>query len=149
MTPTSVKSDTKLEMRRVFNASPQRVYDAWTNPDFVSKWLHPAEPMTTTVSELSLQVGGKYRFVMHGNEHDHIIGGTYQEIVPAEKLAFTWRWEGEEETPEMLISLSFNEVEPERTELVLLHQRFPTIEERDSHEWGWNGTFTELERFLS
>ena len=146
--PDTIKNNTSLEMRRVFNASRQRVFDAWTNPDFVGKWFHPAEPMATTVSELSLEVGGRYRFVMHG-EGDHIIGGVYQEIVPPEKLVFTWQWEREEETPEMLITLSFTELEPDRTELVLLHERFPHTEERDSHEWGWNGTFTELEKALS
>lgn len=146
--PTVAKSDTSLEVRRVFNASRQRLFDAWTNPELVAKWFHPAKPMTTTVSELTVQVGGRYRFVMHG-DGDHIIGGVYQEIVPAEKLVFTWQWESEEETTEMLITLTFIEIEPERTELVLLHERFYDTEQRDSHEIGWNGTLTELERLLS
>lgn len=148
MTPTVVQSNTMLELRRIFHASPKRLFEAWSNPDFVAKWFHPAESMTTTVSELTFQIGGRYRFVMHG-DGDYIIGGTYQEIVPQEKLVFTWQWESEEDAPEMLVTLNFNEIDAENTELVLLHERFPHTEERDNHEIGWNGTLAELERALS
>lgn len=148
MTPAAVKSDTTLELRRTFNASKARVYAAWTNPEFVAKWFHPAEVMTTTVNTLNLQVGGQYQFTMHG-DGDFVIGGTYQEIVPSEKLVFTWQWEGEEDTPPMLITLNFIEVDADNTEMILLHERFPKPEDRDNHEIGWEGTLVELERFLS
>lgn len=147
MSIPSIKTDTTLEMKRTFKASRKRLYDAWTDPNLLAKWFHPAAPMHTTVSELSLRPGGRYRFIMHG-DRDHVIGGVYQEVVPQEKLVFTWQWETEDEAAEMLVTINFNEIDAENTELVLTHERFPHIEERDSHEWGWNGTLDELAKVL-
>jgi uncharacterized protein YndB with AHSA1/START domain len=59
-------------------------------------------------------------------------------------LVFTWRWQAEEPTAEMLITLIFREVNDAETELTLLHERFPNEEERDSHQIGWEGTFEQL-----
>lgn len=148
MISTAVKSDTSLEIRRTFSASRKRMFDAWTNPELLARWFHPSEGMSTTVSQLDLEIGGHYRFIMHGNEQDHVIGGVYQEIEPLEKLAFTWQWESEAAAPQMLVTVSFNEIDDQNTELVLFHERFPHIEERDNHEQGWNGTFNELEKVL-
>ena len=49
-------------------------------------------------AEADARVGGRYRIVMRtsdGEEHD--VSGVYREVVPNEKLVFTWAWRS---TPE-------------------------------------------------
>lgn len=149
MDPTAVRTDTTLELRHIFKAPRERVFEAWTNPALLTQWFHPSEKMTTDVGELDLRVGGRYCFHMRGDENTYTIAGTYQEVDPPQKLAFTWQWQAEEPTKEMLVTLSFHAVDANQTEVVLVHERFPNTSERDNHEIGWKGNFGQLDKLLS
>jgi uncharacterized protein YndB with AHSA1/START domain len=74
--------------------------------------------------------------------HTAAASGTYTEIIPNEKLAFTWRgdWAVDEES---LVTLHFKEVEG-GTELLLIHERIATAESMKGFETGWNSTLTKL-----
>ncbi len=45
--------------------SPEKIWDAWTDPEKVAKWWGPMG-FTSTVEELDVRVGGKFRVIMHG-----------------------------------------------------------------------------------
>lgn len=144
----AVKTDTSVRLRRVFNAPVARVYSAWTNPAMMNEWFHPGRQVTSQC-EVDLRVGGRYRIAMHPPQGEpYVVGGTYQEIIPDEKLVFTWRWAQADGEGEMLITLEFNELSPNETEVVLTHSQFPNQEERDSHEMGWVSCFDNLELAL-
>jgi uncharacterized protein YndB with AHSA1/START domain len=138
-----VKSETSLEVKRVFHAPVAKVYRAWTEPEMLNAWFHPDARMRSECT-VDLRVGGSYEIQMHGGEGGpFIVGGVYREIIPEVKLAFTWRWQGEE-TAEMLVTVTFRALDEKSTELTLLHEQFPNDEERDSHAQGWQGTFEQL-----
>ena len=81
-----------LTIRRHFNASPSKLYAAWTDPKQIAKWMGP-EGIDALHSEADPRVGGRYRFVMKGTDgEEHDVSGTYREVVPGEKLVFTWAW---------------------------------------------------------
>lgn len=147
MEATIVKAPATVEVKRVFQAPVAQLYRAWTEPEMMNVWFHPNKEMTSVCS-VDLRVGGRYEVRMIPEEGGpFIVFGIYEEIIPEEKLAFTWRWqhdEGEEPNEETLVTVYFRAIDAGQTELTLRHQRFGSDEERDSHTWGWQETFDRL-----
>lgn len=137
---------TSLIIRRVFEASRQQVFAAWTTPDLLKQWFRPGEGFSVPLAEVDLRVGGRYRLGMLPPDEAEIIAvsGEYKEIQIPEKLVFTWAWESEApETEETLVTVEFFE-RGDRTEVVLSHERFPHPGVRDQHVAGWEGCLTGL-----
>ena len=81
-----------LILKRRLKAPPAKVFAAWTDPQKIMRWMGPADVMATH-AETDARVGGRYRIVMHApNGEEHDVGGVYREVVPNEKLVFTWGW---------------------------------------------------------
>src|SRR3569833_2180517 len=81
-----------MQLTRLFEGTRERVYQAWSNKEQLEKWFGPGE-IHTTVPEYDFQVGGTYEFVMRNEEgYKGGLTGKFVEIVPNEKLVFTWRW---------------------------------------------------------
>ncbi|HYR63865.1 MAG TPA: SRPBCC domain-containing protein [Actinomycetota bacterium] len=135
-------ADEKMQLTRVLSASPAEVFEAWTNPEILSRWFAPGE-MSAEVAELDARPGGTYRVAMHHpNGATHVVHGSYREVKPNESLVFTWAWEGVE-MPDTEVSV---ELRPHGgdTELVLTHEGFPVAELRDQHIHGWTGSLEKL-----
>lgn len=146
----------KLRLSRVIKTSRQRVFDAWTRPEFIQEWFGPAQMIVTSATN-DLRVGGEYRIEMNGpgersggaEDADFsrraVASGTYREIVSNEMLSFTWRgdWNPAEET---LVTISLRDVEG-GTEIVLTHENFHTAESRSKHNQGWTSTLEKLARY--
>ena len=151
MEATIVKAPASVEVKREFQAPLAQVYRAWTEPEIMNAWFHP-NPEMTSVCSADVRVGGRYEVQMLPKEGGpFIVAGRYQEVVPREKLVFTWRWqhdEGEEPNEETLVTLLFRALDAGRTELTLRHERFGSDEERDSHTRGWQETFNRLGEVL-
>lgn len=78
---------------RVFDATPQELWDAWTNPDEAALWWHPRGVSTPRESvTIDARVGGRYAYTMINDEtgESYPTGGVYLEVDPFERLAFTW-----------------------------------------------------------
>lgn len=147
-TPQS-QPENSLQLRRTFAAPRERVFRAWTDAKEFALWFHPTVEYTTVITQLDLKVGGKYTLEMHhkgGNINK--LSGSYQQIKPPEKLAFTWRWATDPPGQETLVSMEFHDL-GNATEIVLTHGQFPDGEARDKHNHGWNGCFTQLEQYLA
>ncbi len=111
------------------------------------KWFGP-DSGAVTKADVDLRVGGRYAiqfFTEDGEEHN--VSGLYREVVPNERLQFTWAWRS---TPERE-SLVIVTVKPdgEGCILTLLHEQFFDAEARDRHEYGWTGTLDKLERLFA
>ena len=66
-------------------------FRAWTEPDRLDWYYNPAQPIPEEPIELDLRVGGVWRQRMIVDEDTaYDTGGIYREIVPGEKLVFTW-----------------------------------------------------------
>ncbi|QPF85733.1 SRPBCC family protein [Bradyrhizobium genosp. L] len=81
-------SDLEIAMTREFDAPRHLVFDAMTKPEFVVRWLGCAE-MAMPVCEIDLRVGGTYRFVFRSSDGiEHVLTGTYREVVRPEYVVF-------------------------------------------------------------
>lgn len=103
---TTKPENITLTMDRTYKASPQRVYRACTRKDEIVQWVAPNPDMDTT-AELDVREGGAY--VIHVGPHT--VRGRYEEIVPDEKLVFTWRWDGADAQGHMLVTVSLTPAE--------------------------------------
>ena len=73
------------------DATPADVFRAWTDPDHLQWFYNDRNPIPSTPIELDLRVGGVWRQQMVIDaSNDYITGGVYREIVPDEKLVFSW-----------------------------------------------------------
>jgi uncharacterized protein YndB with AHSA1/START domain len=139
-----------LTLKRRFKARPARVFAAFTDPEKVKRWMGPGE-MKAVIAEGDLRVGGRYRWVMQsptGEQHD--VGGVYREVVPNEKLVFTWAWKVEPpDTPhESLVTVLFK-ADGDGTLLTLTHENLFDEESRNGHEQGWIGALEKMERYVA
>ncbi|WP_370469644.1 SRPBCC domain-containing protein [Caballeronia sp. SBC2] len=102
------------------------------------------------LAEMDVRVGGRFRIMFRtpeGEEHD--VSGIYQEVVPDEKLVYTWAWRS---TPERESRVTFTlrgEDDGERTLLTLKHEQFADVAARDAHEVGWSHILDELAQQFS
>ena len=112
---------------------------------------HCPEGMTVTYAKSDPQVGGKYVVNMvepDGSEHRAV--GTYLEVSRYDKLAFTWDWEvGGDPAKGSQVTVTFKELDSNRTEMTLYHERISTKSSRDGHIGGWTGALNNLEHLLS
>lgn len=78
---------------RVFDATPQELWEAWTDPDEAALWWHPKGVSTPRDSvAIDARVGGRYSYTMINDAtgESYPTGGVYLEVDPYERLAFTW-----------------------------------------------------------
>ena len=86
-------SDREIAMTRVLNAPARLVFDAWTKPELIKRWLGVRAGWTMEVCEVDLRVGGKYRFVWRGPDMTMGMGGAYREVVPPTRLVSTEKFD--------------------------------------------------------
>lgn len=85
----TLPSDREILMTRVFDAPRRLVYDAFTKPELIARWLGP-RGFTLPVCEVDLRVGGTYRYVSEAPDGSRLgWGGTFREIVPLERIVHT------------------------------------------------------------
>jgi len=87
-------SEREIAMTRVFDAPRSLVFDAWTKPELLRRWLGVRGGWTFAVCEVDLKVGGSYRFVWRGPDGSEMaMGGVYREIVRPERLVATEKFD--------------------------------------------------------
>jgi uncharacterized protein YndB with AHSA1/START domain len=137
-----------VRIERTFAASAEEVFEAWTSPEVMRRWLHPAPDWGTPEAQVDLRVGGKVRVVMRrpdGTEAE--ARGEYAVIERPHRLVMTWTFD-DDPSNEQLIELSFSESERSTT-VLMINSGISTDERRDGQEWGWRGCYDELERILA
>ncbi|MEO8566007.1 MAG: SRPBCC domain-containing protein [Betaproteobacteria bacterium] len=145
---TATEDKTSLHIRRLYQAPVAAVWAAWTDAEQMKQWMGPSDAFGESEVTMDVRVGGRYRIVMHAPDGEtHRVGGVYREVVPNQKLVYTWAWESTPEQ-ESLVTLEFKP-SGDGTELVLAHQRFADTQARDKHQEGWIGCLDRLGRFVS
>jgi uncharacterized protein YndB with AHSA1/START domain len=140
-------TDKTLRMERTFQAPVEAVFEAWTSEEVLRRWWHTEHGYETSAAEVDLRVGGTVRVVMRDPENDTEYGGggTYTEVEPPTRLAFTWTWD--DETRETLIEIDFEERDGITT-VRFTHSGLWDEEAVRGHEDGWGKLFDNLERAL-
>jgi uncharacterized protein YndB with AHSA1/START domain len=141
----STENQTVLELSHRFDATPERVFDAWTNPDLLKRWWAAGADWEGADAQVDLRLGGRIWLSMRdpgGAVYNG--GGVFTEIERPARLGYTWEWEGEGESYESHVLVEFVDAGG-GTELRLTHSGLPSEESRDRHEHGWTACLANLE----
>lgn len=88
------RGDHEIVMTRVLNAPRHLVFDAFTKPELLKRWLGVFGGWELAVCEIDLRVGGKYRWVWRNADGTEMgMGGVYREIAPPEKIVSTEKFD--------------------------------------------------------
>ena len=137
-----------VRIERTFAASAEDVFDAWTSPEVMRRWFHPAPDWTTPEAEVDLRVGGTIRVVMRRPDGTDVAAqGEYTLIDRPHRLVMTWAFD-DDPSNEQLIELFFSESEGSTT-VLMVNSGISTDERHDAQDEGWRGCFDELERVLA
>jgi uncharacterized protein YndB with AHSA1/START domain len=125
-----------LRIERTFQAPADKVFEAWTSEEVMRRWFHAEHDWETTEAQVDLRLGGAVRVVMRdpGKDAEYGGGGTYTEIDPPTRLAFTWTWD--RDGRQTLIELDFLEADGATT-VLLTHRNLADEESLRDHEDGW------------
>jgi uncharacterized protein YndB with AHSA1/START domain len=139
----------ELVITRTFDAPRDVVFAAWTDPNHAREWWGPVNYPARYV-EMDARPGGAWRMCLRSTEGKPELwqGGTFREVVPHERLVFTFAWDEEGERGlETLVTVTFAE-DGGKTRMTFRQVPFQSVEERDGHRWGWNSTFDRLDWVL-
>jgi uncharacterized protein YndB with AHSA1/START domain len=141
-------TDTKapvLEITRIFDATPDRVFDAWLDRDEWASWIGP-EGVHCDLPLFEPRVGGRYRLTMHLLDGKTLpVTGVFTSIEVNRSFCFSWAMEGD--ARDTLVTVTLRDLDG-RTELTLRHEGLPTAADRDGHGEGWNSALNKLAAHL-
>jgi uncharacterized protein YndB with AHSA1/START domain len=137
-----------VRIERTYSAPAEAVFDAWTSPEVMRRWLHCGPDWGTPEAEVDLRVGGKVRVVMRRPDRIEVEAqGEYTLIDRPRRLLMTWTFD-DDPSNEQLIELSFTEAEGATT-VLLVNSRISTDQRRGAQDWGWHGCLEQLDRLLA
>ncbi len=127
-------------------APRRKVYETWTQPEWLKKWFRADEGYVCTVAEVDLRVGGAFALAMAmpGKEETRFTG-VYQTIHEAEGLVYSWQG-GEADHVTLVTALFSDHGTGSRVDFT--HGVFATAEAKQQHEAGWVACFGQLAKAL-
>jgi uncharacterized protein YndB with AHSA1/START domain len=135
-----------LIVRRWIRASPERIFDVWTQAKHLKQWWGP-KSVECIDAEVDLRVGGIYRIANRFPDGKILwISGEFEAVERPRRLVYTWRV-GTAEAAVERVTVTF-EARGEETEVIVAHERIPTEAMRDMHEQGWQGCLDGLVDYL-
>ena len=140
----------ELTIEREFAHPPEAVFRAWTQSEALCQWMGPGE-VKCPDARMDAREGGDYVFPMITPDgQTPTVRGTILEIVPNERLKFSWSWDQEDGSAGqyMEVTLEFH-AEGAGTRMVLHQVNFIDVDARDKHSHGWNGSFDKLGTYLA
>jgi uncharacterized protein YndB with AHSA1/START domain len=86
--------DREIVMIRAFDAPRRLVFEAFTKPDLLRRWLLGPPGWTMPVCEVDLRIGGSYRYVWRNEKGTEMAArGVYREVVAPERIVATETFE--------------------------------------------------------
>ncbi len=85
-------SDREIRIERVFNASRDRVWRAFTEPELIAQWWGRGKKLV--VERMEVERGGHWRFVVVNPGGTQGFEGRYREVKPQERIVWTAEWDG-------------------------------------------------------
>lgn len=153
----------EVQFERVYDAAPEAVWKAWTDPEMIKQWWGP-DNVLTPECEIDLRVGGKIYIVMEAGEAMGPYAGTkwpmlgkFTVVEPNAKLAYDVRaWVGvkqnDETTIDQTTELTLTPAENGKTKLNLravIHKTGPGAKMAvEGMQMGFTQQLAKLEKFL-
>ena len=150
---TTIEADPKvpiIRMRREFNATPEQLFRAHTDPQLFAQWVGP-NGMHTRIEEWDARSGGRWRYVSTRDGQQYAFRGCFHDVRP-DRIVQTFTFEGEPDAV-ALETLWFENLGDGRT-LLRTQSLVDSFEDRDAWlasgmEVGVNEGYAKLEEMLA
>jgi uncharacterized protein YndB with AHSA1/START domain len=148
----TMPSDQEIVMTRDFDAPRNLVFDCWTKPELLQRWLWGPDGWSFAVCDVDLRVGGGYHFVWRNAQGDEVgMTGVYREIVPPARIVNTESFDQDPTGGDALVTTIFTEQGGKTT--VTSTSRFVSKEVRDAvistgMEHGVAASYDRLDDYL-
>ena len=133
-----------IHLHRVLRTTPEKVYRAFLDRDALARWL-PPHGFLCTVHTREARVGGSHRasFTNFGTGASHSFGGTYQELVPGQKLVYTDRFDAPGPPGEMTVTVLLRPVMC-GTDVTITQAGIPAVIPVEMCYLGWQESLGQL-----
>jgi uncharacterized protein YndB with AHSA1/START domain len=146
-----------VTVERTMRAPPQRVFEAFLDPDLIRQWMNPPGLDIDRVS-VDARVGGRI-LVAHSlnGVSTGTFEGEYVKIDPHRELVYRWAFVGTEpekgERYETLVTVTFRPLPGGKTRVTVVHAELEDLRARAPQVYtnvvvGWTGSFDKMERVL-
>jgi uncharacterized protein YndB with AHSA1/START domain len=127
---TAATGGREVIMVREFEASKEKVWKAWTDPELMKQWLGPRK-YEMVIDKWDFKPGGSYRYVHKGEDGEFAFHGVFHGIYPNKKAIQTFEFEGLPEPGHVsLDTLLLEDLSGGRTKATTISV-FQTVEDRD------------------
>lgn len=140
--------ENSVSLQRVFKASPEKIYRAFTEANAVASWLPPYGYLCT-VHEMDVKVGGAFKmsFQNFSTGNGHSFGGEYIELKPNELIKYTDKFDDPNLPGEMTTSVWLRKVSV-GTEIKILQENIPSVIPVESCYLGWQESLEKLAKLV-
>jgi uncharacterized protein YndB with AHSA1/START domain len=143
---TSPPDPNRLVIRRRLRASPEELFDAWTDAEGMRAWMCPGQILSVEV-QMEARVGGALLVIMRDANKAYEHRGEFLIVERPVRLSFTWIAVATDQQP-TVVTVEFLPINESDTELVLTHERFPREEVSEQYRGGWGQILDRLDRYL-
>lgn len=131
-----------VQIRRRVRARAEEIFDLWTQPDLMARWMSPFPGAVDCKASCDLRPGGAFSLIMLSGESGREVSGTYVEVERPRKLVFTWTG-ALTNNVDTLVTVELT-ARGDETDLVLTHERLPTSAIVEGHTRGWGHILDHL-----
>lgn len=141
-------TNNKVSLHRVFTASPEKLYKAFTVAQALASWL-PPYGFICQVHNMDVQIGGKYKmsFMNFTTGNSHSFGGEYLEIIPNELLKYSDQFDDPNLPGLMITTIKFRKVLC-GTELIATQEGIPELIPLEMCYLGWQESLEKLKHLV-
>ena len=141
-------------VEQTFRASPERVFDAWLEPDLVTQWMSAALKQFGLTGgirrvEIDARVGGRFTFSDMREAGETVHWGTYLEIDRPRRLVFTWYTSDEDEKDNTsVVTLTIKPKDKGCIATIVHTMDHKYTEYILQTEQGWSGMLVQIDEVL-
>lgn len=137
-----------VKLHRVFTASPEKVYKAFTDADAMASWL-PPYGFVCKVHHMDVKVGGTYKmsFINFTTGSSHSFGGEYLEMIANERLTYTDQFDDPNLPGKMITTIELKKVMC-GTELFATQEGIPEAIPAEMCYLGWQESLDKLKHLV-
>ncbi len=130
-----------------FDDPPERVWRAWTDPDWVARWFGSDPKGEVLRAELDARQGGRFEVSFRDSDGtQHTASGVYQHVQRPVDISFTWSWASEPGI-ETLVTVRL-EPDGAGTKMRFTHSRLGYATTHD-YAIGWRSTFAKMQTVIA
>ena len=140
-------NDDVVKIETSFDATREKVWKAWTEPEFILKWFGSDPNGKGLKAKMNVKQGGSYEITFKdGDGTEHTCMGKYLTVEKFRQLSFTWEWKNEPGV-QSLVNILLDPIN-DSTAMIFEHKNIGTL---SAHNYlaGWKETFLKLGRVMN